>query len=73
MYLKSDDLAKIKILGQNIRRIRTDRKLTMQQLANQADIELSQIYRIETAKINPKFITVLNIAKALEIDPKDLF
>lgn len=45
----------------------------MQQLANQADIELSQIYRIETGKINPKLSTVFMIAKAFEIKPEELF
>jgi predicted transcriptional regulator len=49
------------------------KKLTMQQLANQADIEISQIYRIETGKINPKLSTILSIARALEISAKDLF
>jgi len=45
----------------------------MEALANLAEIELSQIYRIETGKINPKLTTIMLVAKALEISPKDLF
>ncbi len=45
----------------------------MQQLAHQAEIELSQVSRIETGKINPKLTTILNIARALEVSPADLF
>jgi len=45
----------------------------MEALANLAEIELSQIFRIETGKINPKLTTILTIAKALGINPKELF
>ncbi len=45
----------------------------MEGLANLADIELSQIYRIETGKINPKLLTILLIARALEVEPEELF
>lgn len=45
----------------------------MEALANLAEIELSQVFRIETGKINPKLITILTIAKALGISPKELF
>jgi len=59
--------------GANLRRIRKEKNLSMEALANLAEIELSQIYRIETGKINPKLITLLRIAKALEVSPKELF
>jgi transcriptional regulator with XRE-family HTH domain len=45
----------------------------MQHVANIADIELSQVSRIETGLINPKLSTILILAKALEINPGDLF
>lgn len=53
--------------------IRKEKKISMQMLANIAEIELSQIYRIETGKINPKLTTILKIATALEVDVKELF
>ncbi|MDQ8052156.1 MAG: helix-turn-helix transcriptional regulator [Pedobacter sp.] len=42
-------------------------------LANLAEIELSQVYRIETGRINCKLLTMLKIVKALEVSPKELF
>ena len=67
---EKDDIA---VFGKNLRRLRKARKLSMEKLANIAEIELSQIARIETGKTNPKLSTILIIARALEISPKDLF
>ncbi|QIL42645.1 helix-turn-helix transcriptional regulator [Pedobacter sp. HDW13] len=73
MFLQSDESVQLKAFGENLRKLRKEKKLTMEALANLAEIELSQIYRIETGKINPKLTTILLIAKALNISPKDLF
>jgi transcriptional regulator with XRE-family HTH domain len=73
MLIKSNGEEGIKVFGQNVRRLRKEKKLSMQRLAHEADIELSQIYRIETGKINPKLSTILNIAKTLGVSPKELF
>ena len=59
--------------GQRVRLIRNDKNISMQHLANLADIEVSQIHRIETGKINPKLTTILILAKALEINPSEFF
>jgi len=45
----------------------------MQHLANLAEIEISQIYRIETGKINPKLTTITALAKALDINTSEFF
>lgn len=68
-----DEPNEILAFGMAIRRIRKSKKLSMQQLAHQADIELSQISRIETGKINPKLTTILNIARALGVSPTEFF
>jgi transcriptional regulator with XRE-family HTH domain len=62
----------LKKFGEKVRKLRKEKGLSMQALANIAEIELSQVYRIETAKINPKFLTIYRVARALEVDPKDL-
>ncbi|WP_158994307.1 helix-turn-helix domain-containing protein [Mucilaginibacter sp. L196] len=59
--------------GQKVRAIRKEKKFSMQYLANMADIEISQIYRIETGKINPKLSTIIFIARALEVSPAVFF
>jgi transcriptional regulator with XRE-family HTH domain len=47
--LNENDL--ILAFGQKVRLIRKSKKLSMQHLANLAEIEVSQIYRIEAGKI----------------------
>lgn len=73
MALESFEKEQLKEFGDNLRRLRKERGLSMETLANIAEIELSQIYRIETGKINPKLTTLLVIAKALEVSPRELF
>lgn len=73
MVLQSNESEELKDFGNNLRRIRKEQDLSMEALANLAEIELSQIFRIETGKINPKLTTILTIAKALGINPKELF
>jgi len=68
-----DEQEAILALGKKIRLLRKERKLSMQTLANIAEIELSQIHRIELGKINPRFTTILKIANALSVEVKDLF
>ena len=59
--------------GQKVRSIRKGKNISMQHLANIADVEVSQIHRIETGKINPKLTTILILAKALDVNPTEFF
>lgn len=59
--------------GNNLRKLRTAKNLTMEELCYEAEVELSQIYRIETGKSNPTLSTLNAIAKALNLKLKDLF
>lgn len=63
----------ISAFGNNLRRLRTGKKLSMEKLAQLANIEYSQISDIELAKINTTISTVNAIAEALNIPTKDLF
>jgi transcriptional regulator with XRE-family HTH domain len=67
-----DEIA-LQKFGENLRKIRKAKKLTMQQLAFAADIELSQVHRIEKGKTNPTVTTVLLLADALGISPTKMF
>lgn len=58
--------------GQRLRKIRQERSLSLESLAYEAEMELSQIYRIEKGKINPTLTTLNAIAKALNINLKEL-
>lgn len=47
--------------------------LSQENLANDADIPINQIGRIERGEISTTIGTLFNIAIALDIDVKDLF
>jgi transcriptional regulator with XRE-family HTH domain len=64
---KTRDQKAIEKFGAHLRLKRKERKLTLKDLAFEADIELSQIYRIEHGKINPTLTTLKALAKALDI------
>lgn len=63
----------LKEFGENLRNIRKSKKLSTEQLANLAEIELVQVNRIELGKTNPKLSTIRSLARALDISPKDFF
>lgn len=54
-------------LGNHVRMARLKKGMTMEELAYASDVELSQIYRIETAKINVTISSLYAISKGLEI------
>ena len=57
----------LKSFGQHLRKIRKNKKTSMEQLALVAGIEYSQIFDIEHGRINTTISTVNAIAKALDI------
>ena len=58
--------------GGHLRKLRTFKKMTLEQLAFAADVELSQIYRIEKGKINPTLTTLIALSTGLEISVPEL-
>ncbi len=58
--------------GLHLQALRKAKGFTLQELANEADVELSQIHRIEKGKINPTLSTLFMIAKAFGIELSDL-
>ncbi|MFY8069814.1 MAG: helix-turn-helix domain-containing protein [Flavobacterium sp.] len=59
--------------GNRLREIRLAKNLSQEMLANDADIPINQVGRIERAEISTSLNTIYKIAKALEIDIKELF
>jgi transcriptional regulator with XRE-family HTH domain len=59
-------------LGTHIRQLRESKNLSQQDLASDCGIPKVQIGRIERAKINTTVRTLVKIANALDIEPKDL-
>jgi transcriptional regulator with XRE-family HTH domain len=62
----------IKAFGENLKKLRLQRKLSRETLAAYANIEAMQIYRIETGKVNTTISTLKAIASALEVEPSEM-
>jgi transcriptional regulator with XRE-family HTH domain len=62
----------LRAFGTYVRELREKAGLTQKQLANNMDVEISQISRIETGKINPSLCTIVKLANTLEIKPSKL-
>ena len=60
-------------VGLNIRKIREERGLTQEKLAEFADLHRAYIGQIERGEKNVGLKNLERIAKALKVDIKDLF
>jgi transcriptional regulator with XRE-family HTH domain len=61
------------IVGRRVRAARKEKGFTIEGLANEANIEYSQLSRIELGKINTTLTQIHNITSALGIKLSDLF
>lgn len=61
-----------KKIGQSLRRIREKKDITQEQLALDAGLNRAYIGYIERGERNPSTDTLVKIAKALKVSPKDL-
>jgi transcriptional regulator with XRE-family HTH domain len=59
--------------GKHLKKTRESRGFTQENLANDIEVEISQINRIERGEINTTISTLLVLAKALNIEVKYLF
>jgi transcriptional regulator with XRE-family HTH domain len=55
------------ILGKNVRKLRQQRKLTQEELAFEAEIDLTYVGGIERGKRNPSLLVMARIADALSV------
>ena len=62
--MQSNELQK---LGNHIKKLRKERKLTISALCYKNGLEPSTISRIEKGLVEPKYLTLLNIAKAFDL------
>ena len=54
-------------LGRNVRRLRQQRRLTQEQLAFEAEIDLTYVGGIQRGKRNPSLLVMARIADALSV------
>lgn len=63
----------LKMIGANVRRIRTDSNITMDSLSFESGIEYRQIGRIERGEVNTTVMSLYRIAKILKTDIRNFF
>ena len=63
----------LKSFALQLKKVRGEQGLTQEQLAFESGIVLSQIARIETARINPTLSTIFALARTLEVPIASLF
>jgi transcriptional regulator with XRE-family HTH domain len=64
--------ALIRSIDERIRKLRNEKGISQEELANEADIPLSQIGRIERGETNPTISSLYVISQALDIELKSL-
>jgi len=62
----------IDAFARQLRKLREERNMTQEGLANKCDVALSQIGRFERGVRSPTLSTLAALAKGLGIAPKDL-
>ncbi|HEY5168809.1 MAG TPA: XRE family transcriptional regulator [Thermoleophilia bacterium] len=59
-------------LARNLRRLRGERALTLEELARRASISRSMLIQIEQKRVNPTLATLVRIAQALDVGLAEL-
>ncbi|RPD44351.1 XRE family transcriptional regulator [Hymenobacter sediminis] len=67
------DQERLTQFGQRLRQVRQSKGFTQESLAAAAELEFSQIGRIERGVINTSLSTVFVIARTLQVDVRELF
>ncbi|WP_449123652.1 helix-turn-helix domain-containing protein [Pseudomonas sp. MPG01] len=62
-----------KAFGQRLREIRLSRSLSQEELSSRADLDRTYVSGCERGKRNPSLKTIIRLAIALGVDPKDFF
>ena len=63
----------VKAFGQRLRKIRLEKGMSQEELANTAEIPINQVGRIERGEINTTLVTIKALADSLKIEITELF
>lgn len=62
-----------RIVGANVRRLRVEREFNQEQLAHDADIDVTYLRGIEAGRRNPSIMVLGRLAAALGVNPTVFF
>ncbi len=63
----------LQLLAKRLKEIRSQKRISQEELAYRSELTLSQIARIETVKTNPTISTVFKIIRALDVSLNEFF
>ncbi len=63
----------LKLIGENIRRIREAKGFSQRELSDMTNTGKNQLGRIERGEVNPRVSTLYEFALILEVDVKEFF
>lgn len=63
----------LRLFGERLRELRIERNLSQEQLAELAGLDRNYIGQIERAERNVALVNIVRIAKALDVQPGELF
>ena len=66
-------ISEVLYVGKNLRRLRRQKLLTQERLADLSGVGVATIIRAEKNQVEPSAETIRKLAKALEVEPLDLF
>jgi transcriptional regulator with XRE-family HTH domain len=79
IILKSDNnqeeeatMPAVVYIGENLKRVRTRRLLTQEELAERAGVSAATVVNVERNQQEPHFRTIRKLAEALNVDPTTL-
>lgn len=62
----------LKALGKRIKDIRTEKDLTLKEIAHKIDKDPQSVHRLEIGGVNPSYLYLLDICRGLDVDIADL-
>jgi putative transcriptional regulator len=68
-----DKLNELKLLGQRIRELRIEKRLSQAKLGLKIYKDQQSIHKVEAGQFNPTYIYLLEICEGLEISIEELF
>jgi len=63
----------IRVFGEHLKKLRTSKNLTQEELSYRCGLPLSQVGRIERGVRSPTLSTILILAEGLGVEPRKLF
>ncbi len=73
MKINSEKIEFLKSFGKRIQLLREEKQLSLRQLAQNCEIDYSDISKIEKGLRNIQMSTIVELAKGLDVAPKKLF